>query len=216
MNVVSDAISKPLRLEIFQAAARRRSHYQIGAFCIGAHPEKKRTIPGDESVGNQALGICLRFIPNILRVERKRYGEIADLDFMRRRVFQKDRPRQSVVLKAKRFAGLQVFCRHDFSAFAVDTPPVETGGRALLQLDLDTESGGSDGSEIDVVELVCRGRITVGRAYFFPVFAIAVEKTPALGQLSWVSVFLMKSPVDLNRADFLGLWKIVLHPFRGS
>src|SRR5437762_10150421 len=194
MNVVSDAISKPLRLEIFQAAAHRGSHYQIGAFGIGAHPEKKRTIPGDESVGNQAFCIRLRFIPNVLRVERKRQGEIADLDFVRRRIFQRDRPRQSVVLKAKRFAGLQIVDGRDFSALAVDAPPVETGGRTLLQLDLDAESRSGDGRKIKVVELIRGERITVGRAYFFPVFAIAVKKTPALGQLSRVSVFLMESP----------------------
>src|SRR2546426_12776449 len=103
MNVVSYAISKPLRLEIFQAAALGRSHYQIRAFGVGTHPEKKRTISGDESVGNQAFGIRLRFIPNVLRVERKRQGEITDLDFVGRRICQRGRPLQSALLKAERF-----------------------------------------------------------------------------------------------------------------
>src|SRR5258708_26006756 len=198
MDVVSDAISKPLRLEIFQAATRRRSHHQVRALGVGTHPEKKRTVSSDESVWNQALGVRLGLIPNVLRVERKRQSEIADLDFGRRRIFQIDRPRQGVVLKTERFARLQILYGLDFSSLAVDAPPVETGGRALLQLDLDAESRSGDGSEIDVVELIRGGWITVGRAYFLPVFAIAVKNTPVLGQLSRISVFLMKSPIDLN------------------
>src|SRR2546430_15777331 len=124
MNVVSDAISKTLRLEVFQAAARRRSHYQIRAFGVGTHPEKKRTISGDESVGNQAFGIRLRFIPNVLRVERKRQGEITELDFVGRRIFQIDPSREKAVLKAGRLAGLHILYWRYFSAFGGWAPTV--------------------------------------------------------------------------------------------
>src|SRR2546430_17325951 len=108
MNVVSDAISKTLRLEVFQAAARRRSHYQIRAFGVGTHPEKKRTISGDESVGNQAFGIRLRFIPNVGGVERKRQGEITARESVGRRIFQSGGPRQSAGLKAERLSGRRI------------------------------------------------------------------------------------------------------------
>src|SRR5438128_1587389 len=147
MNVVSDAVSKPLRLEIFQAATRRGSHDQIRAFRVGTHPEKKRTVASDQSVRDQTLGVSFRFVPNILCVERKRQGEIADFHFARCRILQGDCPQQSIVFNAERFSGLQVFYRRDLSAFTVDTPSVETCGRALLQLDLDAQSGSGDGSE---------------------------------------------------------------------
>ena len=78
MDVVRDPSSKSLRLEIFQFRGAYGRHHEIRTFGVRAHPEEKRTIPGNQGMRNEPLGVGDRFVPNVLRVERNRQGEIAN------------------------------------------------------------------------------------------------------------------------------------------
>src|SRR5580704_12375345 len=113
-------------------------------------------------------------------------------------------------------AGLQIIDWINLPAFAIEAPFKKASGRAILQLDFDTQCGGDDGIEVDAGELIGRHSIAARRTYFLPVVAVAVQESPTLGQLARVGVVVMSGPINLHGVDFFRLGKVVLHPFGSS
>src|SRR5262249_16516774 len=107
MDVIRNAWPKTLRLKVLQLRPANWRHDQIGAFGVGPHPIEERAIPGDETVRDKALCVCLGLVPYILRVEWEREGQIADFEFARSQILQGNCPKQRMVLKTEGFLNLQ-------------------------------------------------------------------------------------------------------------
>src|SRR5580698_10431739 len=91
-------------LEVFERRSGRWRHDQVGPFGVSAHPVDVRAVACDGAMLNDAFGVSLSLVADVMSVDGKADGEVSDLDGMVDRIAHSDGPDESV---ARGFEGLR-------------------------------------------------------------------------------------------------------------
>lgn len=162
---------------------------------------------------NDALGVRLSLVANVMTIGREADGEIADLHGMIGGIADGDGPDEGVAGGFESFGGLEVVDRlNDAGRLAVQAPLEQTRGGVGFKLYLQTDAGRGDGLEGGLVEGVGGDRGLLLLLDILPIVPCFVEYLPGDGKFGIETAAGVSSPKDFGGVDRLRLVEVVFDP----